>query len=251
MPFRCSFYVPHFLTSNAQIGKTKVFLRAGQMAELDALRTEVLGLSAKKIQSKLRSYLARKKYIELQQCATQIQAICRGIFFTKIEIGTSILLFFVSCEIYYRVWLLYCVFKGTIARRCYENLRREAASLKMQTCYRMHYARKNYVEICSAATSIQSGLRGMGARIKLRLKRQTKAAVIIQVRKWYVFCSVNTHCSLENDVLLSVIYFYNIRVGSNDIWLQNAISYLYIQPAHFCIELDAELSLQLKWLFHL
>ncbi|XP_066367683.1 myosin-6-like isoform X3 [Miscanthus floridulus] len=129
-----------------QIGKTKIFLRAGQMAELDALRTEVLGLSAKKIQSKLRSFLARKKYIELQQCATQIQAICRG----------------------------------TIARRCYENLRREAASLKMQTRYRMHYARKNYVEICSAATNIQSGLRGMGARIKLRLKRQTKAAVIIQ-----------------------------------------------------------------------
>ncbi|XP_021307574.1 myosin-6 isoform X1 [Sorghum bicolor] len=131
-----------------QIGKTKVFLRAGQMAELDALRTEVLGLSAKKIQSKLRSFLARKKYIELQQCAIQIQAICRG----------------------------------TIARRCYENLRREAASLKMQTYYRMHYARKNYVEICSAATNIQSGLRGMGARIKLRLKRQTKAAVIIQSR---------------------------------------------------------------------
>jgi len=53
----------------------------------------------------------------------------------------------------------------------------------MQTRYRMHYARKNYVEICSAATNIQSGLCGMGARIKLRLKRQTKAAVIIQVRK--------------------------------------------------------------------
>ncbi|ONM11765.1 myosin-6 isoform X2 [Zea mays] len=131
-----------------QIGKTKVFLRAGQMAELDALRTEVLGLSAKKIQSKLRSFLARKKYIELQQCATQIQAICRG----------------------------------TTARRRYENLRRDVASLKMQTCYRMHYARKNYVEICSASTNIQSGLRGMGARIKLRLKRQTKAAVIIQSR---------------------------------------------------------------------
>ena len=194
MPFRYSFYVPHFLTSNAQIGKTKVFLRAGQMAELDALRTEVLGLSAKKIQSKLRSFLARKKYIELQQCATQIQAICRGIFFCE---NWNDLPFFVSCEIYYWVWLLYCVFKGTIARRCYENLRREAASLKMQTRYRMHYARKNYVEICSAATNIQSGLCGMGARIKLRLKRQTKAAVIIQVRKWCGFCSVNTYCSLK------------------------------------------------------
>jgi myosin V len=61
----------------------------------------------------------------------------------------------------------------------------------------MHYARKNYVEICSASTNIQSGLRGMGARIKLRLKRQTKAAVIIQVPKRCGFCSVNTYCSLK------------------------------------------------------
>ena len=80
MPFHYTFYVPHFLTSNAQIGKTKVFLRAGQMAELDALRTEVLGHSAKKIQSKVRSFLARKKYIQLQLCATQLQAVCRGIY---------------------------------------------------------------------------------------------------------------------------------------------------------------------------
>lgn len=72
--------MPHFLTSNTQIGKTKVFLRAGQMAELDALRTEVLGYSAKKIQSKVRSFLARKKYIQLQLCATQLQAVCRGIY---------------------------------------------------------------------------------------------------------------------------------------------------------------------------
>ncbi|XP_062213114.1 myosin-6-like [Phragmites australis] len=129
-----------------QIGKTKVFLRAGQMAELDALRTEILGHSAKKIQSKVRSFLAHRKYLQLQICATQLQAVCRG----------------------------------TNARRCYENLRREAASLKIQTCYRMHCARKNYVDLCTASTTIQSGLRGMGARIKLRFSRQTKAAVIIQ-----------------------------------------------------------------------
>ncbi|KAJ1292593.1 hypothetical protein BS78_01G001600 [Paspalum vaginatum] len=129
-----------------QIGKTKVFLRAGQMAELDALRTEVLGHSAKRIQSKVRSFLARKKYFQLQLCATQLQKVCRG----------------------------------TIARWCYESLRREAASLKIQTCYRMHNARKKYVGICSASTTIQSCLRGMGARMQLYFKKQTKAATIIQ-----------------------------------------------------------------------
>ncbi|XP_015691028.1 myosin-6-like isoform X2 [Oryza brachyantha] len=129
-----------------QIGKTKVFLRAGQMAELDALRTEVLGLSAKKIQTKVRSHLSRKKYIQMQNSATQLQAVCRG----------------------------------TITRWRYENIRREAASLKIQTCYRKHNARRAYRDIYSASTTIQSGLRGMDARRQLHFYRQTKAAVIIQ-----------------------------------------------------------------------
>uniref|UniRef100_A0ACD5YBY9 Uncharacterized protein n=1 Tax=Avena sativa TaxID=4498 RepID=A0ACD5YBY9_AVESA len=129
-----------------QIGKTKVFLRAGQMAELDALRTEVLGISAKKIQTKVRSFLSRKKYVQLRICATQLEAVCRG----------------------------------TLARRCYENLRRQAAALKIQTRHRMRHERIKYRHLSSASTTIQSGLRGMAARNKLRFFRQTKAAVIIQ-----------------------------------------------------------------------
>ena len=43
-----------------QIWKTKVFLRAGQMDELDVRRTKVLGNSAKIIQCKVRSYIAQK-----------------------------------------------------------------------------------------------------------------------------------------------------------------------------------------------
>jgi myosin heavy subunit len=78
-----------------QIGKTKVFLRAGQMAELDALRTEVLGHSTKKIQSKVRSFMAKRKYIHMQQCATQLQAVCRGTHScSKIEMTTPNFLFF-------------------------------------------------------------------------------------------------------------------------------------------------------------
>ena len=73
------------------------------------------------------------------------------------------------------------IFKGTLARRRYENLRREAAALKIQTRYRMRQERNKYRDLWSASTTIQSGLRGMAARNKLRFFRQTKAAVIIQV----------------------------------------------------------------------
>lgn len=62
-----------------QIGKTKIFLRAGQMADLDARRTEVLGRSASIIQRKVRSYLAKRSFIVVRKTAIQLQAICRGI----------------------------------------------------------------------------------------------------------------------------------------------------------------------------
>lgn len=62
-----------------QIGKTKVFLRAGQMAELDAKRAEVLGNAAKKIQRQIRTYIAHKEFVSLRKAAIQLQSCWRGI----------------------------------------------------------------------------------------------------------------------------------------------------------------------------
>ncbi|KAG1354825.1 Myosin-6 [Cocos nucifera] len=132
-----------------QIGKTKVFLRAGQMAELDARRNAVLGRSASKIQRKVRSYLAHKSFILFRKAAVQLQAVCRG----------------------------------QIARHLYENMRRQAASLRIQTYFRMYLARKAYQELSSASIAIQGGLRGMAARKELHCRRQTRAAIIIQAAK--------------------------------------------------------------------
>ncbi|KAK9280773.1 hypothetical protein L1049_003661 [Liquidambar formosana] len=129
-----------------QIGKTKVFLRAGQMAELDAQRSEVLGRSASIIQRRIRSYLARRSFILLRRSAIQIQAVCRG----------------------------------QLARQVYESMRREASCLMIQRDLRMYLARKAYKELCSAAVSIQTGMRGMAARNEHRLRRQTKAVIVIQ-----------------------------------------------------------------------
>jgi myosin V len=67
-----------------------VFLRAGQMAELDARRNEVLGRSASMIQRKVRSFLAQKSFLALRRSALQIQTICRGeIVFLIIIISPS------------------------------------------------------------------------------------------------------------------------------------------------------------------
>lgn len=63
------------------MGETKIFLRAGQMAELDARRAEVLGNAAKTIQRQIRTYIARKEFILLRGAAISLQSYLRGFFF--------------------------------------------------------------------------------------------------------------------------------------------------------------------------
>ncbi|XP_027935832.1 myosin-6-like isoform X1 [Vigna unguiculata] len=129
-----------------QIGKTKVFLRAGQMADLDTRRSEVLGKSASIIQRKVRTFLASRSFVSIRLSAIKIQAACRG----------------------------------QLARQVYEGLRREASSLMIQRFFRMHVAKKAYKELYSSAVSLQTGMRGMAARSELRFRKQTRAAIVIQ-----------------------------------------------------------------------
>lgn len=67
-----------------QIGKTKVFLRAGQMAELDARKGKVLGESAMVVQKQIRSHLSRKRYVCMRKASMHIQTAWRGEF--KLEL---------------------------------------------------------------------------------------------------------------------------------------------------------------------
>lgn len=62
----------------SQIGKTKVFLRAGQMAELDARRAEVLNNAAKVLQRRIRTHIARNQFVALREAAISLQSSCRG-----------------------------------------------------------------------------------------------------------------------------------------------------------------------------
>ncbi|GMQ06033.1 hypothetical protein CsSME_00050781 [Camellia sinensis var. sinensis] len=129
-----------------QMGKAKVFLRAGQMAELDARRAEVLGNAANKIQRQIRTYIARKEFISIRKAAIQLQ----------------------SC------W------RGMLACKLYEQLRQEAAALKIQKHFRRYIARKSYLTVRSSAITLQTGLRAMTACNEFRFRKQTKAAIIIQ-----------------------------------------------------------------------
>ncbi|CAL2269539.1 unnamed protein product [Prunus armeniaca] len=129
-----------------QIGKTKVFLRAGQMAELDARRAEVLSIAAKTIQRRVRTHYARKRFIALRQATIVMQSICRG----------------------------------SLACKVFHCIKREAAAVKIQKNTRKYQARSTYNRLHISVLVLQTGLRAMAARKEFRFKRQTKAATIIQ-----------------------------------------------------------------------
>jgi len=61
-----------------QLGRTKVFLRAGQIAVLDARRAEILDNAAKIIQGHVRTFIAHKHFLLTRRSAVNIQAFCRG-----------------------------------------------------------------------------------------------------------------------------------------------------------------------------
>nr|XP_027095334.1 myosin-9-like isoform X5 [Coffea arabica] len=129
-----------------QIGKTKVFLRAGQMAELDARRAQKLNNAAKTIQRKTRTHIARKHFLALQEAAVCIQSVCRG----------------------------------RLACKVYDGIKKEAASLKIQANLRCHLARRKYTNIKLAGVVLQTGMRSMAARKEFRYRRQTTAATLLQ-----------------------------------------------------------------------
>ncbi|CAL5336906.1 unnamed protein product [Camellia sinensis] len=70
-------------------GKTKVFLRAGQMAEVDAT-AEVLGNAANKIQRQIHTYIARKEFISIRKAAIQLQSCWRVLHVLGLVTGNSV-----------------------------------------------------------------------------------------------------------------------------------------------------------------
>lgn len=75
-----------------------------------------------------------------------------------------------------------CVNSAKLARKLYEQMRREAASIRIQKHVRSHRARMDYTSLQASAIIIQSGLRALAARNEFRHRRRTKASIKIQVK---------------------------------------------------------------------
>lgn len=187
-----------------QLGNTKVFLRAGQMAELDAHRALSLGSRARVIQSDCRRYMARKRFVAQRRASIRVQASWRGKFDDNEafpDYGANFRNYF-KCR-----WKLYCVLScsvihlhdvttGRMARIAFRNMKRESAAIKIQKYARRRLARKDYSRLRHAAIVLQAAFRVIGAQCARRFRIENKGAILIQVFPcsflliWKYFCIV-------------------------------------------------------------
>ncbi|XP_057301771.1 unconventional myosin-Va-like isoform X2 [Hydractinia symbiolongicarpus] len=132
-----------------QLGKTKIFFRAGAVAYLERLRSDMLKRSCIKIQKNVKSWIMCRKYRKLRKATILIQA-----------------------------WI-----KGHQARRLAKFLRETYACITIQKVWRGHKLHKKYQSIRRNIILIQSAIRGVLVRRKMRAILEVNKSVVIQ-RVW-------------------------------------------------------------------
>ena len=129
-----------------QSGLTKIFFRAGMLAALESLRSGRLNALVTIIQKNMRRRMAVKKYQELRKATIKIQTWWRGI----------------------------------LARRFVEGIRRTTAATRLQSAIRRYAQRKRFLDIRNGIVLFQSRVRGAQARRQFANSRRQHAAIHLQ-----------------------------------------------------------------------
>ncbi|KAI9303293.1 P-loop containing nucleoside triphosphate hydrolase protein [Cunninghamella echinulata] len=135
-----------------QVGQTKLFFRAGQLAYLEKLRADKFNESATLLQKNIRRFICRKKHLRVQQLILKLQAIARQ------KMGVKQL----------------------------KELKNNRAATMIQTQWRRFIARKNYLAKQQFILRLQTAIRYYQASNKLVALRKNHAATQIQrlIRGW-------------------------------------------------------------------
>ena len=132
-----------------QIGKTKIFLKGGQMAMMDKLRTEKMNQAATMIARHMMTFVAKKNFKKKKDAIVTIQSGARSMF----------------------------------ARKLFNQKRNKRAATKIQSAYRGHKAFAAYNKQKHAAVRIQSAFRAVKARRYANELQKGRSALAIQ-SKW-------------------------------------------------------------------
>ncbi|KAL1918088.1 uncharacterized protein VTP21DRAFT_3354 [Calcarisporiella thermophila] len=173
-----------------QIGTTKIFFRAGQLAELERYRTDRLHLCATVIQKNVRRYLCQTKYLRMRQAVVRLQCLTRRIIAQRRANTMRKELAAIRLQRLVRGYLartrkqrtknaivcLQSLIRGRVARRAYSKLRENRAAVKIQSAYRGYRVRREYQETRKKIILAQCCIRRYRARRDLkRLKQEARS----------------------------------------------------------------------------
>ncbi|CEP14736.1 hypothetical protein [Parasitella parasitica] len=139
-------------TDKYQVGLTKIFFRAGQLAYMEKLRSDKMNSCATMIQKNALRFLARTRYLRVQKMTLMLQSIA----------------------------------KRKVAVLKMELLRKEKSALTIQKYWRRYVERKKYLKIREFIIQTQAAIRGVVARKRHETLKRDHAATLIQktARGW-------------------------------------------------------------------
>ncbi|KAI8803826.1 P-loop containing nucleoside triphosphate hydrolase protein [Cladochytrium replicatum] len=186
-------------TDKYQLGLSKVFFRAGQLAVLEKLRTERLRFCVVLIQKNMRKFIYQKRYKAVREAAVNTQTLVRA----------------------------------AIARKRYTEKRETIAAIRIQSQVRRHVAEKEFTRLRDAARLVQNAYRKDVSQKNLISLRQNRAAVKIQAR-WRCFSarrqyrqSVARVCLIQSAVRrkVAVKEYSSLKAESRSIGKLQEINY--------------------------
>ncbi|XP_065086171.1 unconventional myosin-Vb isoform X2 [Ochlerotatus camptorhynchus] len=146
-------------TDKYRLGNTQIFFRAGQVAYLEQLRSDLRKKHIVKVQSLIRRFICRNKYLRLKRTALGLQRHARGMLARKRADNLRKNRAAITIQRYMRGWL---------QRTRYQRIRRTV--LGLQTYARAMLARRKFKQALDnyKATEIQRICRGYLARERTR-----------------------------------------------------------------------------------
>ncbi|XP_055621757.1 unconventional myosin-Va isoform X2 [Toxorhynchites rutilus septentrionalis] len=144
----CTNIVRNWLTESDKyrLGNTQIFFRAGQVAYLEQLRSDVRKKHIILVQSLIRRFICRNKYRRLRRTALGLQRHARGM----------------------------------LARKKADNLRKNRAAIKIQRYIRGWLQRSKYRRLRKTVLGLQAHARGLLSRRKFKNALDNYKAIEIQ-----------------------------------------------------------------------
>ncbi|KAK6465204.1 P-loop containing nucleoside triphosphate hydrolase protein [Scheffersomyces coipomensis] len=152
-----------------QLGNTKIFFKAGMLAQFEKLRSDKLFKSAVMIQKNLRRNYYRQQYLETRESHIKLQSLIRGhVKRTQIRHELE----------YNAAVLIQTIVRGTLIRNQANQTRKSI--IIIQNSIRGLQARREFDQLKTerSAVTIQKHFRGLVARREFNKK--TKSIVVIQ-----------------------------------------------------------------------